>query len=306
MKPLPKIIVQLVHIDGPLKGEIQEFTDPVIDIGRHPDCQVRFPREATIISRKHARITREGNSFKLIDTGSGNGTFVNGKEITETIIKSGNVMMFAQDGPKVSFLTKFVEATDEQKEEVIPSPPKEQDKPPIFGSKLQESMAPPPPKPVEPQPVEGPYPQPPPSAKTGTVKAPLIVQYGPMLKDFKSVPVTIGKGPASECVLEHPALLDRHAEIYYDNGQYWVKDLTGKKLVAVEGLPVGFQAPLSHEGSLSLTPEGPAFKFLDGGRLMEIEQPPPENLQTPHSPTQENNSDNRPKTGGSFIKKIFR
>jgi pSer/pThr/pTyr-binding forkhead associated (FHA) protein len=302
MKRMPNIIVRLVHIDGPLKGEIQEFSDPIIEIGRHPTCHVRFPREATIISRKHARISREGNTFKLTDNNSGNGTFVNGKEIKETVLKSGNIMMFANDGPKVSFLTEVRESV----EAPAADPPPQQPEPPP----KVEVKKPRPPQPGNAAPLHTPASEaeskPDIEIKSEKATVPLLIQYGPMLKHFKALPVTIGSGPSNQCVLDHPALLDRHAEIIFHNDQYWVKDLTGKKLVAVEGLPVGFQAPLAHEGSLSLTPQGPAFKFLNGGRLMEIEQPPPENLQTPHSPTEENHSSPAPKNGGSFFKKIFR
>ena len=62
MTDKPAIVVQLVHIEGPLKGEIQEFLEPEISIGRHPSCQVQFPKDLTIISRKHGQIIREGNS----------------------------------------------------------------------------------------------------------------------------------------------------------------------------------------------------------------------------------------------------
>jgi len=89
MKRPPIIVIQLVHILGPLKGEIQEFIEPPISIGRHPGCHVRFPADLAPVSRKHAEITREGNQFKLIDH-SANGTFVNGKQVKEVLLKDGN------------------------------------------------------------------------------------------------------------------------------------------------------------------------------------------------------------------------
>ncbi|MBW1902444.1 MAG: FHA domain-containing protein, partial [Deltaproteobacteria bacterium] len=86
MKSAPIIIVQLVHIEGPMKGEIQEFSESEISIGRHPSCQVQFPKDLTTISRKHAMIVREGNRFKMISQGP-NGTFVNGKRLEEVYLK---------------------------------------------------------------------------------------------------------------------------------------------------------------------------------------------------------------------------
>ncbi len=80
MKKAPTIIMQLVHIQGPMKGQIQEFSEPEISIGRHPSCHVQFPKDLSLISRQHARIVREGNRFKLVDQ-SANGTFLNGKQV---------------------------------------------------------------------------------------------------------------------------------------------------------------------------------------------------------------------------------
>ena len=121
MTSLPNIAVQLVHITGPLKGEIQEIFDSEISIGRFSNCEVRFPVDFTIISRNHAQIIREGNRFKLIDS-STNGTFVNGNRITEHYLKSGDVIAFAEDGPKVSFLTQVKADQPEPPKSVPPEP----------------------------------------------------------------------------------------------------------------------------------------------------------------------------------------
>ena len=105
MKQPPIIVIQLIHMEGPLKGEIQEFSQPEIFIGRSATCQVCFPKDLAIVSRVHARIVREGNRFMLMDQ-STNGTFVNGKQVKEAILKDGDVLLFAEGGPKVSFLTQ--------------------------------------------------------------------------------------------------------------------------------------------------------------------------------------------------------
>ena len=93
MATIPQISIQLVHIQGPLKGEIQTFDDAEIRIGRHPDCQVRFPKDLVTLSRHHARIVREGNRFKLIDM-STNGSYVNGQRVSEAYLKDGDVITF--------------------------------------------------------------------------------------------------------------------------------------------------------------------------------------------------------------------
>lgn len=127
------IIVQLAHVQGPLTGRVQEFSGPVITIGRGPECDMRFPEEITAMSGHHAEIVRERNRFKLLDM-STNGTFVNGRQVKETFLEDGDVIMFSPDGPKVSFLSRIIEPRDiEQDLEVIrpePMMPVDVPKPP--------------------------------------------------------------------------------------------------------------------------------------------------------------------------------
>ncbi|RLC04506.1 MAG: hypothetical protein DRH34_03960, partial [Deltaproteobacteria bacterium] len=121
MKQPTSIIVQLVHIHGPLKGEIQEFGSNEIIIGRHASCDLQFPQDLIVISRKHANIIREGNRFKIIDH-STNGTFVNGERITEAYLKNGDVIFFTEGGPKVSFLTRVGEVLEIPDAVPVPAP----------------------------------------------------------------------------------------------------------------------------------------------------------------------------------------
>lgn len=48
-------------------------------IGRHPECTIQI--DSNMVSRKHARIVRDGARFLVEDMGSGNGTTVNGVRI---------------------------------------------------------------------------------------------------------------------------------------------------------------------------------------------------------------------------------
>jgi serine phosphatase RsbU (regulator of sigma subunit) len=50
-------------------------------LGRHPECGVHL--ESNMVSRKHARVLREGRDHFLEDMGSGNGTTVNGQRIAD-------------------------------------------------------------------------------------------------------------------------------------------------------------------------------------------------------------------------------
>lgn len=262
MANIPIIVTQFVHIEGPLKGEIQEFSDPEISIGRHPSCHVQFPKDLKIVSRKHAQIIREGNRFKLINHGV-NGTYLNGKKMPEAYLKDGDVLIFAEGGPKVSFLTR-IEAgrpADDMFTPVTPEP----------------SLAPPRIPKAEPPstPQVHPKPQQDQLVTVQKVQVPLIIQYGPTLQSFKELPVTIGKGPSCDFVLDHPSVLDQHAQIFFSRNQYWIKDLTGRQSISINGQLINIKAPLNSDNQLALSAQGPSFRFLGGGRLAEIEETNP-------------------------------
>ena len=297
----PVIVMQLIHIEGPLKGEIQEFSKPEISIGRHPSCQVQFPKDLKIVSRKHARIIREGNRFKLINH-SQNGTFLNGKRIPEAYLKDGDVLIFAQGGPKVSFLTK-IEAGQRDIDTLTPVTPVPPQMPPEMPPSVP-SAEPPPVPPIQPKP------QPAPNVSIQKIQVPLIIQYGPTLRSFNELPVTIGKGPGCDFILDHPSVSDQHAQLFFSQNQYWVKDLTGRQSVSINDQPINIKSPLTPDNQLALSPQGPRFRFLEGGRLAEIEETvsgfpvdePPVEEKSSLQTVPERDEAKKP---GSIFKKLF-
>lgn len=254
-------IVQLVHIQGPFKGQIQEFSEDKVTIGRNPSCSLVFPPDLAIVSRNHAEIVREGNRFKVVDH-SANGTFVNGKRVTEAYLKDGDVLTIAQGGPKVSFLTKEIDKPAEQieTEEAI------QDEGAMEQSHSQPSA------PESPPPSAGPQLRSSSRATPREVMVPLVIQFGPTLRSYKKVPVIIGRHPNCHFRIEQSGILDRHAEIFFSEDHYWIKDLTSRQLVLVNGAAADLGVPLSPHDEISLTPDGPFFTFLGGGRLAQIEK----------------------------------
>lgn len=68
-------------------------------IGRREDCDLRIPLGE--VSRKHCRILRDGDSLKLEDLGSSNGTFLNGQRVQEAMLSPGDTI---QVGPVVFVL----------------------------------------------------------------------------------------------------------------------------------------------------------------------------------------------------------
>ncbi len=308
MKQIPSITVQMVHIQGPMQGEIQDFNTPKILIGRHPDCNLKFPKDLTMISRKHAVITRDGNRFKLQDT-STNGIFLNGKQITESYLKDGDVLMFTQGGPKVSFLTR-IEQPDKNSAAAIRSEPLPQKKSLDDQPQALTSPEKPRAKPFTPPPA--------PTGADVKIKVPLIIQYGPTLRSFHELPVILGKGPECDFIIDHPGILDQHTKIFFAQDQYWATDLTGQRQMSINNVPVDLQTVLKPDDQLALSDQGPKFRFLGGGRLAEIETPsdlnspglnsndktPPKNQS--QSPAISSRPETSPPKSGSIFNKFFK
>ena len=79
---MTKLIVQ----SGPNKGTLYELSDEPITLGRDFACDVQVPDAK--VSRRHARIAREGDRWILTDLGSRNGTLVNGTPVETQALAS--------------------------------------------------------------------------------------------------------------------------------------------------------------------------------------------------------------------------
>lgn len=66
------------------------FDESEVLIGRGADCQVLL--ENAGVSRNHAKIVREQDALKVVDLLSGNGTFINGQQVKQAMIGSGDTI----------------------------------------------------------------------------------------------------------------------------------------------------------------------------------------------------------------------
>ncbi len=104
---MQKIIIK--HMTGSKANQTETFEMPIdaIVFGRLAEsCQVKYdPEKDDLVSRTHLKITsREGNQFLVTDLNSSNGTFINGKKITEPItIEAGDKVQLGKDGPQFIF-----------------------------------------------------------------------------------------------------------------------------------------------------------------------------------------------------------
>ncbi|EDM73619.1 sigma-54 dependent transcriptional regulator, Fis family protein [Plesiocystis pacifica SIR-1] len=81
---------RLVVLSGSMRGHEIDITSEVVRIGKSRQCEVTLPDES--VSRTHAELRREGDSYRLLDRASTNGTFVSGSRIADAWLRPGDVI----------------------------------------------------------------------------------------------------------------------------------------------------------------------------------------------------------------------
>jgi RsiW-degrading membrane proteinase PrsW (M82 family) len=95
-------MLRLIIQSGSLSGhqfQLERGNDSPLLIGRGRDCEVRF--DEAVVSGRHALIEATGNFYRLIDQRSANGIYLNGKRVSSSILKSGDVISLGTTGPKM-------------------------------------------------------------------------------------------------------------------------------------------------------------------------------------------------------------
>jgi pSer/pThr/pTyr-binding forkhead associated (FHA) protein/S1-C subfamily serine protease len=96
-------MITLTHLTGQRARQSADFDQEIVRIGRHPGSDVVFDADDDlVVGRHHAEIRVERDAVVIHDLESRNGTFVNGRRISEpTELRDGNVLQFGEGGPKV-------------------------------------------------------------------------------------------------------------------------------------------------------------------------------------------------------------
>jgi ABC-type multidrug transport system ATPase subunit/pSer/pThr/pTyr-binding forkhead associated (FHA) protein len=92
---------RLVHLSGTLEGRVRDIDGGAIVIGRDPDAQVVFGAEDRTVSRRHASLTAEDGVLLLRDLDSTTGTFLEGVDVEEAELVSGDVFELGLGGPRI-------------------------------------------------------------------------------------------------------------------------------------------------------------------------------------------------------------
>lgn len=90
--------ILLHHLEGSRAGQVDSFTQPVVVIGRAPDCHLVLDTDKGV-SGHHCEIRQAGGQFELVDSNSTNGTFVGDERIATQLLNSGDSIRFGWMGP---------------------------------------------------------------------------------------------------------------------------------------------------------------------------------------------------------------
>ena len=105
--PAPPIRARLVSYLGATAGILYELGEGATRVGRgpHNDLVLQGPDVASV-SLQHLEIRREGDSFRIRDLDSTNGTYLNGQLITEADLCAPATIRFGSQGPELVFTTE--------------------------------------------------------------------------------------------------------------------------------------------------------------------------------------------------------
>ena len=98
------------------KSELDLVANGETSIGRHPDCTLTVSQPS--VSRRHARLWREGDEWHVEDLQSSNGTYVNNRRITKATISEGDEVRCGDFA-----LTYVIEAGESDAPSSRPAPP---------------------------------------------------------------------------------------------------------------------------------------------------------------------------------------
>ena len=92
-------MIRLKVVSGSRRGTTAAFEGNMIRVGRSQESDLRFDDAADpVVSTNHAQLVLEHGTWQLIDSGSTNGTLLNGKKITKHELKSGDRIRFGFPG----------------------------------------------------------------------------------------------------------------------------------------------------------------------------------------------------------------
>jgi pSer/pThr/pTyr-binding forkhead associated (FHA) protein len=82
-----RAVARLVEIRRGESGRAHVLALASTTLGRHTGCDIVIDQAA--VSRRHARIVRSAEGYRISDLGSMNGTYVDGRPVAESLLADG-------------------------------------------------------------------------------------------------------------------------------------------------------------------------------------------------------------------------
>lgn len=79
----------IVQVQGKLERVVAWRSDTLV-AGRSSECEIVLGQDE--VSRRHARFERSGDVYSVLDLGSVNGTFVNGRRVERQVLQVGDIV----------------------------------------------------------------------------------------------------------------------------------------------------------------------------------------------------------------------
>ncbi len=254
---MPYLKLQLIA-----SGRTLELRDPVVRVGRDPSATIPFTGDdARVVSTKHVELRHSGNAWRVVDLGSRNGTYVNGRRLEgEAPLGPGDEVRLGETGPRL-----LVVAASEGLEETLAE------------VRAFDAAAAPPAS----TPVPGAAVRPPP-------RAPEARPYGVTLiatatgKRFEAQGTRIRIGRGKECEVQpvegsEGSVSRVHAELTVGpGGGLALRDVGSKNGTFLNGDRITRPMPIRLGDRISLGPGGPVLvvEGLGTGPLKAAVRPP--------------------------------
>ena len=86
-------------------GENQEIIVDYIELGRDPQCGVRFGDDCQTVSRRHAAISKVEGNWVIRHLSTNNPTLINGRPVAkEWFLQNGDEIQLSMEGPRIGFM----------------------------------------------------------------------------------------------------------------------------------------------------------------------------------------------------------
>ncbi|HVO26555.1 MAG TPA: cyclic nucleotide-binding domain-containing protein [Candidatus Margulisiibacteriota bacterium] len=94
---LPSTQLMLKPLSHPALGLPTILLTGTVSVGRRPAAKLAFPDSAKSVSRTHCRFESRDGTVSVVDEGSDNGTFLNGRRIQRERVAAGDRIQLASD-----------------------------------------------------------------------------------------------------------------------------------------------------------------------------------------------------------------